>query len=1081
MKRKILNRLMMKPISSLATLMLCLFSGSLLAQQTDLDKNLKNIERNLPATASNLNLEKIAKNNLFDVTITGTVTDNNGEPIPGATVSIPGTSVGTATDLDGNYTLTVPDNSSIVISFIGFESQTIEVNNQSTIDVSLTMSTQALDEVVVVGYGTQKKKDLTGAIINVQAEEVMKYKPTSVSEILRSTVPGLSVGYATDARGVADFQVRGDGSMKADAGDERNANQPLIVLDGVIFRGDLAEINPNTIESVDVLKDASAAAVYGSQATNGVVIFTTKKGEYGKPQITFSSRVGLLTGARRQQTYQGEEVLDWLTDMNETITNTITEPWTRFRDYNSLDPQYQDDWLAANGIPGETDPNAIALARVNNFGFWDQEIQNFQNGETYDWQDFLFHTGVRQDYDVSVSGRNERVSYYYSLGYSDRESVQLGESFQTITSPLNLDVNLAEFFTIGANAQFTYQDEGQEPIGNGGYRVYSVYDQPWENGMPRTRENLTDQAAGSNISNPYQVPSWNTRSYTRFMINPTLFASIDLPGGFNIRTDYTPRFDIRKRFDLDERGNPQRAVDAAERRYNDSFSWQSNTILNWSKEFGEHRINFTGLYNTERNQRWETRAMTNNFSPTAALGFRALDLGLNPTMSSYDEVNSRTGLMGRINYGYSDKYNFSASIRRDGYSRFGIDNLYGNFPSVSAAWTISNEEFMQNMSTLNYLKLRLSYGVNGNSSGLQDYNAYASLRSRVFLNYDGGYVPTPYTEINRIANPLLSWERTGSFNLGVDFGLFGDRLSGTFDIYQSETRDLLLDQKLPELTGFGSVLTNIGNLQNRGFDLGLNSINVSTPDFVWTSVFNVTYQINEITTLGNEPIEMTDGEGNTEMREPDDLQNGWFIGQNKDVIWDWELDGVYQLGEEAEASQYGLFPGDFRFVDQDNDGDIDIDDRVFLGLSDNPWYMTFRNDLEYKGFDLGVVFLAKLGYKGGTTEPFNNSQQYIKNKNWYTIPYWTPLNQNNEYARINSINLGGGNAWLNRSYLRLQNVSVGYSLPQNILEKVKANRVRLSVNIENVAVFTPWIRGLGDPESARELPRTYSFSLDVTF
>lgn len=1087
MKRKLFNRLVMKPMSSLATLVLCLFSGSLLAQQTSLDKNIQNIGQNSLTTASNLNLGKSKKVDLFDVTISGTVIDSNGQPVPGATVSVPGTSIGTATDLDGKYTLSIPDNSSIVISFIGFESITIEVNNQSTIDVTLTMSTQALDEVVVIGYGTQKKKDLTGAIVNIQAEEVMKYRPTSVSEILRTTAPGLSVGYATNARNVPEFNVRGNASMKADLdndGDteeERAANQPLIVLDGVIFRGDLAEINPNTIESVDVLKDASAAAVYGSQATNGVVIFTTKKGEYGKPQVTFSSRVGLITGARRQQTYQGAEVLDWLTDMNESITGTITDPWTRFRDYNSIDPQYQDDWLATNGIPGETDPDAINLARINNFGFWENEIENFQNGISYDWQDVLFHTGIRQDYDVSVSGRSERVSYYYSLGYSDRESVQIGDSFQTITSRLNLDVNLAEFFTIGANAQFTYQDEGQEAVSNNSFRVFSPYDQPWRNGMPRTRENLNDQAAGSNLSNPYQNPSWNTRSHTRFMINPTLFASVDLPGGFTLRTDYTPRFDVRKRFDLDERGNPQNAVDEAERRYNDEFSWQSNTILNWNKEFGDHRLSFTGLYNTERNQNWETRAFTNNFSPTAALGFRAMELGLNPTMSSYDEVNSRTGLMGRISYGFSDKYNLSASIRRDGFSRFGLQNIYGNFPSVSGAWTISNEDFMQSISTLNYLKLRLSYGVNGNSSGLEDYNAYAQLRSRVFLNYDGGYVPAPYTEITRIANPMLSWERTGSFNLGVDFGLFGDRLSGSFDIYQSETRDLLLDQKLPEVTGFGSVKTNVGNLQNKGFDLGLNSININTADFVWRSVFNVTYRINEITTLGNAPIAMTDGEGNTVMREPDDLQNGWFIGQNKDVIWDWELDGVYQIGEEAEASQYGLFPGDFRFVDQDNDGDIDIDDRVFQGLDQNPWYITFRNDMEYKGFDLGVVFLANLGYKGGTQEPFNNSQQYIKNKNWYTIPYWTPLNQNNEYARINSINLGGGNAWLNRSYLRLQNVSVGYSLPQTILEKVKANRVRLSVNIENAAVFTPWIRGLGDPESAREMPRTYSFSLDVTF
>lgn len=1086
MKRKLLNRLVVKPISSLATLSFCLFSGSLMAQQTSLDKNLKNIEQNQLTTASNSNVGKSTLADMFEVTISGTVTDNNGQPIPGATVSVPGTSIGTATDLDGKYTLTVPDNSSVVISFIGFESQTIEVGNQSTIDVTLTMSTQALDEVVVIGYGTQKKKDLTGAVINVQAEEVMKYKPTSVSEILRTTVPGLSVGYSTNAKNVPSFNVRGDASIKADLSDdvdeEAEANRPLIVLDGVIFRGDLAEINPNTIESVDVLKDASAAAVYGSQATNGVVIFTTKRGEFGKPQISFSSRVGLITGARRQQTHKGgEDVLNWLTDMNETITNSITDPWTRFRDYNSIDPQYQDDWLAANGIPGETDPAKIDLARINNFGFWENEIENYQNGVSYDWQDFLFHTGVRQDYDVSVSGRNERVSYYYSLGYSNRESVQIGESFETITSRLNLDVNLAEFFTIGANTSFTYQNEGQEAVESGSFRVFSPYDQPWKNGMPQTRENLNDQAAGSNISNPYQDPSWNTRSYSRFMINPTLYASVNLPGNFTLRTDYTPRFDVYKRFDLDEKGNPQRAVDAAERRYNDYFSWQSNTTLNWNKSFGEHRINFTGLYNAERNQRWETRAMTNNFSPTSALGYHAVQLGLNPTMSSYDETNSRTGLMGRVNYAYSDKYNFSASIRRDGYSRFGLQNIYGNFPSVSGAWTISNEDFMQNNSALNYLKLRLSYGVNGNSSGLEDYNAYARLSNGVFLNYDGGYVPTPYTEITRIANPMLSWERTGSFNVGLDFGLFNDRLSGSLDVYQSETRDLLLDQKLPDLSGFESVKTNVGNLQNRGFDLGLNSINVSTADLVWTTAFNVTYRVNKITTLGNAPTETTDSEGNTVMREPDDLQNGWFIGENKDIIWDWELDGVYQLGEEAEAAKYGLFPGDFRFVDQDGDGDIDIDDKVFLGLTNNPWYITLRNDVEYKNFDLGVIFLARLGYKGGTSEPFNNSQQYIKNHNWYDIPYWTPLNGQNDFARINSINLGGGNAWLSQSYLRLQNISVGYSLPQNILEKVKANRVRLAVNVENVAIFTPWIKELGDPESAREMPRTYSFSLDVTF
>lgn len=361
MKKTLLDCWKMQAFALCLAMLFGLISVPISARSISLDRN---IETNWNASHSMNAVERSTSIVPFDVTVSGTVTDQNGDPIPGATVSVPGTSIGTATDIDGKYSITIPENSSLVFSFIGFENQTIQVNNRSTIDVSLSESAQALDEVVVIGYGTQKKKDLTGAVINVQAAEVMKYNPTSVSEILRSTVPGLSVGYATNARNVPEFDVRGDNSMKANANDERAANRPLIVLDGVIFQGDLAEINPNTIESVDVLKDASAAAVYGSQATNGVVIFTTKKGSFGKPQITFSSRVGLLTGARRQQTYKGgEEVLNWLTDMNETITNSITEPWTRFRDFNSIDPQYQNDWLAANGIPGETDPEVIRMAR----------------------------------------------------------------------------------------------------------------------------------------------------------------------------------------------------------------------------------------------------------------------------------------------------------------------------------------------------------------------------------------------------------------------------------------------------------------------------------------------------------------------------------------------------------------------------------------------------------------------------------------------------------------------------------------------------------------------------------------------
>ena len=662
-------------------------------------QDLALLERNATNSGNQFgNSAQTNSENFQERKVTGTVlSGDNEEGLPGVNVIVKGTTTGGITDIEGNYSVNISDdNASLIFSSVGYETVEIAVGNQSVIDITLALDVTSLDEIVVIGYGTSKKKDLTGAIVNVQAEQVEKYKPTSVSEILRTTAPGLVVGYSTSAKNVPDFNIRGDASIKADDGDERAANRPLIVVDGVIFVGDLAEINPNDVASVDVLKDASAAAIYGSRATNGVVIFTTKKGVVGRPKISVSSRVGLVQGAKRMKTHKGgEPVLNWLTDMNESINGLLGEPWTQYRDYYDTPAEYQDDWLAANGLdPNETDPTTIGLARVDNFGFWEIERDNYASGTVYDWQDFLFHTGVRQDYDVSVSGRNERASYYFSLGYSNRESVQKWESFETITSRLNLDVSLSEWLNVGVNASFSFQDEGREPIGNGSYRVYSPYDQPYRNGEEKIRENLNDQAAGSNLSNPYQVPSWNSRMYTRYMINPTLFTKIALPAGFSFRMDYTPRFDTRKRFDLDERGNPQRAVDAADRRHNDIFAWQWNNILSWDKEFGEHRFNVTGLYNAEKFSRWETRSRTSAFSPTAALGYHAMQLGTVPLADSYDETNSRTGIMGRVNYSYSDRYNLSASIRRDGYSRFGIDNLYGTFPSISAGWTITNESFM---------------------------------------------------------------------------------------------------------------------------------------------------------------------------------------------------------------------------------------------------------------------------------------------------------------------------------------------------------------------------------------------------
>ncbi len=1032
--------------------------------------------------------------------VSGTVTGTDGAPIPGLTVIVKGTTIGSITNPDGVYTITnVPADATLIFSFVGMKTQEVVLGDQTKVDVTMQTDAIGLEEVVAIGYGTSRKKDLTGSIVNVKAEELQKYSPSSVQDLLRSAVPGLKVGYSTGAKNTPDFSIRGDNTIKADVSDDvdenAEANKPLIVLDGVIFNGDPAEINVNDVESIDVLKDASAASIYGARASNGVIVFTTKKGTTAKPTVRASAKIGVVTRGKHLSPHAaGDDVMGWLTDMNESINSLSQDPWSKYEKFEDVDPQYQNAWLEANGISGETDPTAITSAWLDAFGFEQNEKENYLAGREFDWNEFLFHTGIQQDYDVSVSGRADRVSYYWSLGYVDNESARMNQTWKQVTSRLNIDVKVTDFLDMGLNANFMYEDEGDEPIGSG-LRDLSPYDTPWENVVwtdPTIEDTgkypwrfpnkyLKAAGAGSNRGNPYRDPAFITRKYDRYRIFPTMYAKLTLPFGFTFTSRMTTRMDFRRRFYYEDSENPGWSHGGyATRRHNQGLEWQSDNILNWNKEFGEHRFDFTGLVNGEKNQMWYTYAQGSNFSPTEALGYSGMALSGVSVLDSYDEVVTRSALMGRLSYAYGNKYNLSASIRRDGYSRFGSNNVYATFPSVSAAWTLTNESFFAGRPAwLEFLKLRASWGVNGNSSGLGSYAAYATLSDNKYLNYDNGYYAAPYMYINRLANPSLAWEKNQAYNFALDYGFYEGRIRGSVDVYFSKTTDLLLDKKLPVMTGFEQITTNVGSLKNAGVDFSLSTINIETSDLVWTSQLNLNWNTNQIVSLTGELVEMTDEAGNTYFAEPDDISNGWFIGENKDVIWDYETDGVYKLGEEAEAAKYGNVPGDFRIVDQNGDGVLNSSDRVFQGVTSNPWYVTFRNDVSWKGFDLGVVLLSKLGYKGGSDYPFNNRQEYIKNHNWYDLPYWTPNDQRNDAAKINSNNNVGANVWISKSYLRLQNVSLGYNIPSDMLEMVKISSARVAFNIDNAAIWTNWIEG--DPESMREMPRTYSLSVDFSF
>jgi len=750
---------------------------------------MKRKSRNLKSTLFSLLLIFLVSIlNAQDRNISGTVSDENGQPLPGVSIIVSGTSTGTITSADGTYTLAVPDNAtSLMFSFIGMSTQMIEIGDMTTIDAIMTEDAIGLDEVVVIGYGTAKKADLTGAIVNVQTEDLEIYKPQSVGELLRYSVPGLQVSYSTSAKNDPDFFIRGDNAIKADGDDEDDANRPLIVVDGVIFNGDMAEINTNDIESIDVLKDASAASIYGSRASNGVVAITTKKGTRGKPVFRLSAKYGIVTGARRLSTFKaGDEVMNWLTDMNESINDLSTDPWSIYDKYDNVPDANKAEWLDANGIPGETDPFVITDIWLDNFGFEPNEKENYHAGEGKDWQDYLYHTGQRQDYDLSVSGATDRVSYYWSLGYFDSESVQVGESFTTIRSRLNLDVAATDFLNLGLNFNFAHQDEGRSSVGDGSYRQLSAYDWPWLNGTEGIVkgemnldkiEFLKTDAAGSNQINPLNNPSYITRQYERYRVLPTMYAKLKLPLGIQFTSRLTTRLDFRKRFEYEDSANPQWGHGGeVRRRHNETLEWQFDNILNWDKEFGEHRFAVTGLVNAEKVQSWYTDAQTSNLTPTEALGYHAMSFGLNPSTGSDDQVVTRSALMGRVNYVYGNRYHLSASIRRDGYSRFGSENVYGVFPSVSAAWSITNENFMSGApGWISFLKIRASYGINGNSSGLSSYQAYARLDDNKWLNWDGGYYATPYLYLDRMANPILSWEKNAALNFGLDYGVWGGR------------------------------------------------------------------------------------------------------------------------------------------------------------------------------------------------------------------------------------------------------------------------------------------------------------------
>ena len=1045
----------------------------------------------------------------------GTVMDANNDPLLGVTIMVKGTTIGTVTDVDGNFSIKGKTGETLVVSYIGMQTQEVVFRGQP-LKIILKDDAQALEEVVVVGYGTMRKKDLTGSIVQVRPDKIANENPKTVQDILRGT-PGLAVGYNADAKGGGSLSIRGQRSVYTDGGH----NDPLLILDGMMFYGELSEINPDDIGQIDVLKDASAAAIYGAKAANGVIIITTKKGRQGKPVINFSANIGLTQRSAYRERFSPSAYLQHYVDWKEKNTyganadgqwdayqtGTYKGMTDYFKNPNKLVGVDLETWRNyTSNEPGESDLSIWA----KRLGFTGNVLENILSGKTVDWEDKAFRLGFNQDYNASVSGASEKVDYYFSLGYLRNEGALIDDTYRAVRANMKLNAKVTNWFEIGANINFQDRSDGSIDMDEDYFLRNSPYaDYADEDGNPIQYPNdETYSQRGYNYDFQKQYLELE-KGYT--VLNTILNTKVKLPFGITYQFNAAPRFQFfYDRYFMSAElpgSNPNER--GANREQAKRFDWSLNNTITWDKTFAnKHHLILTLAQEAEERQYWSDRIEARNILPSDALGFHNTQNGSkeNSSYSTTDSHETADGLLGRLFYSYDDRYMLTTSIRRDGYSAFGSSNPYAYFPSAAVAWTFSNEKFFQKFrNVMSTGKLRVSYGSNGNRSLSDPYVALANL-------YEGGgaymgYITSSgdlqlmrYLMADRMANPTLQWEKTHAWNFALDFGFLNDRITGTLDVYKMSTKDMIMSQPLQNFTGFANITTNLGQVDNNGFELSLNTVNIRQKNFEWNTTFNFSYNKNKIKHLFYEYEDVLDTGGNViGQKESDYTANGWFIGKPINEIWNYKVIGIWQKDEWEEAAKYGQVPGDPKVWNNpandvyNEDGSLKTavyndDDKQFLGTTTPPVNWSLRNDFTlWKDLTLSINIYSRMGHKGLSTNYLNNDDDGGRMSYAAACKeakeYWTIDNPTNKYARIEAQGPDGAKSpgmLYNRSFIRLENISVGYTLPRQLTQKWGIERVKVSGSVRNVATWAKdW--EYGDPETGGLGTRLYSLGINLTF
>ena len=1012
--------------------------------------------------------------------VTGTIVDAAGEPIIGASVMVKGTSNGAVTDLDGNFTINnVPEDATLVFSYVGYRTQNLSARGKSNFQISLEEDKQLLDEVVVVGYGVQRKSDVTGALTRVNEEQLNNHPVSNAIEALQGKAAGVDITTSERPGTLGSIRIRGNRSINA-------SNEPLYVVDGVpLSSGGIESLNSRDIESIDILKDASSTAIYGSRGANGVVLITTKRGKEGKLQLTYNGSVTF------------EKIVDKSPAMN--ASDYIT--WRRWAYYNSSS--------ASTAYPRGDQPTLENDRKI--FTGDDVAWKNIEKGweggswdgskvTDTDWTDLVTQTGITHEHTLRAQGGTKDMQASFSFGYLNNEGTQKGQEYERYNAAVTADVQATKWFKMGGsiNASWSKQDYGFSRTGqsssSGPTDIYGAAKAILRYTLPYDENGQIINMPGGSTTNTYTViDEWTKSNDNRevFRALGSFYGQIDFGKifepvqGLMYKMQFGPDFRYsRQGIYLDATSATRLGGKNYVRRSDDRhFSWTLDNMLMYNRTFGDHTIGLTLLHSASKYNA-ESSSINEEGNPFPSFLWNNMGTGIDITEPNY-KVGLGTGLtenslqswMARVNYSFMDRYLLTASVRRDGSSVLSEGNKWDTFPSLAIGWRMEQEKWLRDVNWIDQLKLRFGIGVTGNSS-VGPYGTLGVI-SGYWMPFSTGnsfilVTNEPYysSGSNKLPNKNLGWEKTTQYNFGIDFSFLRGRINGAFDIYTSRTKDLLLAMSLPSLTGYPSMMDNIGETKNKGFDLTLNFIPIQTNGFEWISTLNAAWQKDEIVELAN--------------GKQDDINNAWFIGESISVYYGFESAGLWQEGDAAEMEKFNangakFTPGNVRPVDQNGDYKIDAADRVILGNRNPRWTLGWSNTFSWKGLELNIDLFGRFKYKIST-----GGEGQLGMYQQREIDYWTPDNTGAEWQKP-IYNQSGGDPYSgllgfkDASFIKIRNLSLGYRLDKTLCDKIGIQGAKVYIQGKNLGMLYSSVDFMDLDTGATFFNRGFTIGLQLDF